>query len=77
MDARSGLTSFLPSVQEYGGGFEGFGKRKKAMDTARMGAYSGIDRAATDIASTQGEQQLASLIQYLTQLEIQGGVEFT
>jgi hypothetical protein len=77
MDARSQLTSFLPSVQEYGGGFEGFGGRKKAEDTARLGAYTNIDRAATDIASTQDEQQLASLIAYLTQLETTGGVKFT
>ena len=77
MDARSQLTSFLPSVQEYGGGFEGFGGRKKAEDTARLGAYTNIDRAATDIASTQDEQQLANLIAYLTQLETTGGVKFT
>jgi hypothetical protein len=74
---RSELTSFLPSVQQYGGGFEGFGGRQQAMQTARTGAYSGIDRAATDIASAEQDRQMAELIQYLTQLETQGGVEFT
>ena len=74
---RSELTSFLPSVQQYGGGFEGFGGRQQAMQTARTGAYSGIDRAATDIASAEKDRQMAELIQYLTQLETQGQVEFT
>ena len=73
----SELTSFLPSVQQYGGGFEGFGGRQQAMQSARTGAYSGIDRAATDITSAQKDKQMAELIQYLTQLETQGGVEFT
>ena len=74
---RSELTSFLPSLQQYGGGFEGFGGRQQAMQTARTGAYSGIERAATDIASEQKDRQMAELIQYLTQLETQGQVEFT
>ena len=74
---RSELTSFLPSLQQYGGGFEGFGGRQQAMQTARTGAYSGIDRAATDIASAEQDRQMAELIQYLTQLETQGGVKFT
>jgi hypothetical protein len=73
---RSELTSFLPSVQQYGVGFEGFGGRQQAMQTARTGAYSGIERAATDIASAEQDRQMAELIQYLTQLETQGGVEF-
>ncbi len=73
----SELTSFLPSVQQYGGGFEGFGGRQQAMQSARTGAYSDINRAATDIASAQKDKQMAELIQYLTQLETQGGVEFT
>jgi hypothetical protein len=46
------------------------------MQTARTGAYSGIERAATDIASAEQDRQMAELIQYLTQLETQGGVEF-
>ena len=74
---RSDLSSLLPSVQQYGAGFTEFGKREKDIQTARTGAYSGIDRAATDIASAEQDRQMAELIQYLTQLETQGGVEFT
>ena len=74
---RSELTSFLPSVQQYGVGFEGFGGRQKAMQTERTGAYSEIDRASTDIASSEQDRQMAELIAYLTQLETQGGVKFT
>jgi len=76
-DYRSNLTGLMPSVQQYGGGFEGFGGRQQAVSTARTGAYSGIDRAATDIASSEQDRQMSELIAYLTQLETQGGVEFT
>ena len=73
----SDLTGLMPSIQQYGGGFEGFGGRQQAISTARTGAYSEIDRAATDIASSEQDRQMAELIQYLTQLETQGGVKFT
>ena len=73
----SDLTGLMPSIQQYGGGFEGFGGRQQAISTARTGAYSEIDRASTDIASSEQDRQMAELIQYLTQLETQGGVKFT
>jgi len=74
---RSEFTGLLPNVQQYGAGFSEFGKREKDIQTARTGAYSEIDRASTDIASSEQDRQMAELIQYLTQLETQGGVKFT
>mgnify|MGYP003111000141 CR=1 FL=1 len=73
----SEFTGLLPNVQQYGAGFAEFGGREKDIQTARTGAYSEIDRASTDIASSEQDRQMAELIQYLTQLETQGGVKFT
>ena len=64
-------------VQSYGKGFHKMGSVDKLLEDTRMNLFTGIQSKSPDIISGDRESQIAEALQYLTNLDTAGGVDFS
>ena len=76
-DATTEMGKIGTETQSYGKGFDKMGSVDKLIEDTRMNLFTGIQSQAPDVISGDKEGQIADALQYLTNLDTTGGVDFS